>query len=868
MNKTFQPWEFEKRIYQKWIDEGCFTPKIDKTKKPFTIVIPPPNITGELHMGHALNNTLQDIIIRYKRMDGDCTLWLPGTDHASIATELKVVEMIKQKFNKTKAEIGREEFLRQAYLWKEKYGGRIVEQLKRLGSSCDWTREAFTMDERCSKAVREVFVKLYEKGLIYRDSWIINWCPSCRTALSDAEVEYEEQDSHLWHIKYPYADGKGYVIIATTRPETMLGDTAVAVNPKDKRYLDIIGKELILPLTGRKIPVIADDYVEMDFGTGALKITPAHDPNDFEIGLRHNLEVIKVIEDNGVMSENTEKYKGLDRYTARERIVEELKKEGLIEKIQDYKHNVGKCYRCDCDIEPMVSKQWFVKMQPLASPAIKAVREGETRFVPQRFEKIYFNWMENIRDWCISRQLWWGHRIPCWYCQDCGEQIVSRIDPKACKCGSQNLKQDEDVLDTWFSSALWPFSTLGYPDKTEDLEYFYPTSLLVTAYDIIFFWVARMIFSGLEHMGEVPFPEVLIHGIVRDPEGRKMSKSLGNGVDPILLIDKYGADSLRFSLSTGVAPGGDTRFSEDKMESSRNFINKIWNASRYVFMNTEGKDLKQMGAFEYTPADKWILRKLNGVIGEVRRNIEHYEIGLALAKLYDFVWSDFCDWYIELTKPILYSGDENKKTETLTVLVYVLKKILKLCHPFIPFVTEEIYSYFEKDILMVQKYPEQKKEYDFEEDFDIIKEIIVKVRNIRAEMNVSQTKRIPLYIVSKEKRDLIEECRLYIEKLAGVSQITFISDKGELTQKVSNAVTNHAELYIPLGELIDFDKEIVRLSKELEKAENEIQRGEKMLSNQGFLSKAPEKLVAEERLKLQKNIELKERIKSQIDYLK
>ncbi|MFW5780767.1 MAG: valine--tRNA ligase, partial [Bacillota bacterium] len=715
----------------------------------------------------------------------------------------------------------------------------------------------------------EVFVKLYKKGLIYRGNRIINWCPSCQTALSDAEVEYREKDSNLWHMKYPYADGKGFVVVATTRPETMLGDTAVAVNPKDKRYKDIVGKELILPLTGRKIPVIADDYVEMEFGSGALKITPAHDPNDFEIGLRHNLEVIKVIANNGVMNKKAGKYEGLDRYEARKQIVKDLEAQGLMKDIEKYAHNVGECYRCNCDVEPMVSKQWFVKMQPLAEPAIKAVKEGETKFVPQRFEKIYYNWMENIKDWCISRQLWWGHRIPCWYCEDCGEEIVSLEEPERCKCNSKNIHQDEDVLDTWFSSALWPFSTLGYPDKSEDLEYFYPTSLLVTAYDIIFFWVARMIFSGIEHMGEVPFPEVLIHGIVRDPEGRKMSKSLGNGVDPLILIDRYGADSLRFSLSTGVAPGGDTRFTEDKMESSRNFMNKIWNASRYVYMNIEGKNLKEIDTFEYTPADKWILKKLNSVIREVRKNIDKYEIGLALGKLYEFVWSDFCDWYIELTKPVLYSDDEKAKTNALSVLMYVLKDILKLCHPFIPFVTEEIFSYFENKTLMIQKYPVENQSHEFErENFDIIKDIIVKIRNIRAEMNVKATKKIPLYIVAKNEKQLIEECRAYIEKLAGVSQISFIDKKEDISQKVSNAITNHAELYIPLGELIDFDKETERLDKELKKVEKEIERGQKMLSNKGFLAKAPEKLVEEEKKKLKNNIELIKKINSQIDNLK
>lgn len=869
MNKTFQPQDFEKKIYEKWTKEGCFTPKIDNSKKPFTIVIPPPNITGQLHMGHAMNNTLQDIIIRYKRMAGFSTLWLPGTDHASIATELKVVEQLKKDTGKNKQEIGREEFLKHAYKWKEQYGGRIVEQLKRLGSSCDWSREAFTMDEKCSKAVKEVFVKLYEKGLIYRGSRIINWCPSCKTALSDAEVEYETKDSNLWHIKYPFADGSGAIVIATTRPETMLGDTAVAVNPKDKKYIDIIGKELLLPLTDRKIPIIADDYVEIDFGSGALKITPAHDPNDFEVAQRHNLEIIKVIGNDGKMNENAGIYAGLDRYDARKKIVEALQQQGLMENIEKYAHNVGECYRCNCDVEPMVSEQWFVKMAPLAAPAIKAVREGETKFVPQRFEKIYYNWMENIKDWCISRQLWWGHRIPCWYCESCGEQIVAREEPKTCpKCNSSALHQDEDVLDTWFSSALWPFSTLGYPDDTEDLRYFYPTNLLVTAYDIIFFWVARMIFSGIEHMGEVPFPEVLIHGIVRDSQGRKMSKSLGNGVDPLVLIDKFGADTLRFSLSTGVAPGGDTRFSEDKLDSSRNFMNKIWNASRYVLMNVEGKKLKEMKDVTLNAADKWMLKKLNNVTKEVRRNIENYEIGLALGKLYEFVWSDFCDWYIELTKPILYSDDEEGKSDALTILMFGLKSILKLCHPFIPFITEEIWSYFADTTLMLESYPEENAKYDFEnEEFEKIKDIIIKIRNIRAEMNVPAPKKLPLFIATKDDRALIDASKVYIEKLAGVSGITFIESKENLTEKTSNILSGQTEICIPLGELIDFEKERERIAKEIEKVENEIERGNKMLNNEGFVAKAPTKLIDEEKCKLEKNSQLRDQLLIQLKYI-
>ncbi len=864
MNKNFEPKLFEKDIYERWCRKGYFTPKIDKNKRPFTIVIPPPNITGQLHMGHALNNTLQDIIIRYKRMDGYCTLWLPGTDHASIATELKIVEQI-QKEGLTKESVGREEFLRRAYLWKEKYGGRIVEQLKRLGSSCDWTREAFTMDEKCSKAVREVFVNLYEKGLIYRGNRMTHWCPSCGTAISDAEIEYEEQASNLWHIRYPYTDGSGYMVVATTRPETILGDTAVAVNPEDEKYKSVVGKTMNLPLTDRVIPVISDEYVEVGFGTGAVKITPAHDPNDFEVGKRHNLETVVVIDDKGFMNENAGKYCGMTREEARKAIVNDLKEAGLLEKIEPYTHNVGVCYRCHTAIEPRVCEQWYLKMEELAAPAIKVVREGKTKFIPARMEKIYFNWMENIKDWCISRQLWWGHRIPCWYCDDCGKMTVSKTDPDVCShCGSKNIRRDEDVLDTWFSSALWPFSTLGFPDKTEDLEYFYPTSLLVTAYDIIFFWVARMIFSGIEHMGETPFPEVLIHGIVRDSQGRKMSKSLGNGVDPLVLIDEYGADALRYSLCSGVAPGSDIRYSDDKMEAARNFLNKLWNASRFVSMNLENKDVS--GEWKtLTDADKWILTKLQLVTAEVRRNNDKYEIGLALAKIYDFVWSDFCDWYIELTKPVLYGQDEEKKADTLKVIRYVLGEILKLMHPFVPFITEEIWTELNYgETVMTEKYPvyEEKfvfgKEYD---EFEKVKEIITKVRAIRASMNVPPTKKFSLYLGSGAENVLNEA--IYIEKLANVTKVAS-AEEFTSEEKVCRAATSFAEILIPLGELVDFEKEKARLAKELAVVENEIKRGKGMLSNAGFMAKAPAALVEQEKEKLRKNEELKERINAQI----
>ena len=867
MNKTFTPQEFEQRIYAKWCKEGYFTPKIDKTKKPFSIVIPPPNITGQLHMGHALNNTLQDIIVRYKRMDGYCTLWVPGTDHASIATELKIVEQI-QKEGLSKESIGREAFLERAYKWKDQYGGRIVEQLKRLGSSCDWTREAFTMDKKCSKAVREVFVNLYNKGLIYRGNRMTHWCPGCGTAISDAEIEYEEQASYLWHLRYPYTDGSGYMVVATTRPETMLGDTAVAVNPNDEQYKDVIGKTMKLPLVDRLIPVIADDYVELGFGTGAVKITPAHDPNDFEVGKRHNLEVITVIDDRGFMNELAGKYQGMTREEARKAIVEDLKALNLVEKIEPYNHNVGVCYRCHSAIEPRVCEQWYLKMEELAKPAIDVVRSDKTQFIPKRFDKIYFNWMENIKDWCISRQLWWGHRIPCWYCDDCGEMIVSKTDPTVCpKCGKSHLRQEEDVLDTWFSSALWPFSTLGFPEKTEDLEYFYPTNLLVTAYDIIFFWVARMIFSGIEHMGETPFPEVLIHGIVRDSQGRKMSKSLGNGVDPLLLIDKFGADSLRYSLCTGVAPGGDIRFSDDRMESSRNFMNKVWNASRYVIMNLEGKQTLKLEDVTLTDADKWILTKLQNVVKDVRKNLDKYEIGLALAKLYDFVWSDYCDWYIELTKPMLYSTDEQKKLSALSVLKYVLTDIIKLMHPFVPFITEEIWTYLNiSDTVMLEKYPEYVESLDFSEayeNFELVKEVIGKIRNIRAEMDVPVSKRVHLFLLT-DKQDVYARASTYIEKLAGVTEITFISDKAQAGEKLCQAVTVGAELFIPLGELVDTEKETARLNKEKAKVIGEIKRSEGMLNNAGFVAKAPQALIDKEKEKLVLNKQLLEKIEKQI----
>ncbi len=851
MDKVYNP-EFEKRIYDFWVKNRYFEAHPNSEKEPFTIMMPPPNITGQLHMGHALNQTIQDIITRFKRMDGYEALWLPGTDHASIATEVKIVQQMKKE-GLTKNDLGREGFLKRAWEWKETYGGRIVTQLKRLGSSCDWSKEAFTMDSNCSNAVVDAFVKYYKKGLIYRGDRIINWCPSCKTALSDAEVEYSEQDSYLWHYRYPYADGSGYVVIATTRPETMLGDTAVAVNPKDERYKGVIGKMLKLPLTDREIPIIADDYVELDFGTGAVKITPAHDPNDFEVGLRHNLDVIRVMDDAGVMNENAGKFEGLDRFEAREKIVEELKELGLVEKIEPYKHNVGECYRCRATVEPIVSKQWFVKMKPLAEPAIKAVKSKKIEFIPKRFEKIYFNWMENIKDWCISRQLWWGHRIPAYYCDDCGEMVVSKTAVDVCpKCGGK-MHQDEDVLDTWFSSALWPFSTLGYPKKTKNLEYFYPTNLLVTAYDIIFFWVARMIFSGIQFMDEVPFSEVLIHGIVRDSQGRKMSKTLGNGIDPLLLIDKYGADALRFSLASGIAHGSDTRYSDDKIEAARNFMNKLWNASRFVIMNLNGEAAEIPKKLNVS--DKWILTRLNEVIRDVTINLNKYEIGIAASKLYDFVWSEFCDWYIESQKTYLYSEDMKLKSHSASVLRYVLEQILKLMHPFVPFITEEIYMNLNPDkSIMIQSWPIYNKKQMYRKEkkaFESIKNCIVALRNTRAEMNIPPSKKLKVYVLPTDEV-MFKKLTPYLIKLANVSEIQVIASKDEVNEKSIALVSDSVEMFVPFGELVDVEKEKERLGKEIDGAKAEIAKSTSMLANENFVKKAPEKLVSAEREKLEK----------------
>ena len=855
MATRFSPQEIEAGLYQAWEDAGAFVAHREEGKKPFTIVMPPPNITGQLHMGHAMDCILQDAPVRYHRMKGDPTLWLPGTDHAAIATEVKIVEAMRKE-GLSKKQLGREAFLERAWNWKKEYGGRIVHQQRKMGVSCDWSRERFTMDEGCSKAVREVFVRLYEKGLIYRGQRMINWCPACRSALSDAEVEYKEQASHLWHIRYPGADGSEGVVVATTRPETMLGDTGVAVNPADERYTDLVGKKVILPIMNKEIPVVADDYVEMEFGTGAVKMTPAHDPNDFEVAQRHDLEIITVTNDDGTMNENAGKYAGMGPLECRKAVVEELERLGLLVKIEDYSHNVGFCYRHgDTPVEPRLSEQWFVKMKPLAEPAIAAVKEGKTRFVPDRFSKIYYNWMENIRDWCISRQLWWGHRIPAWYCDDCGEMSVSRTDLTACpKCGGK-VHQDEDVLDTWFSSALWPFSTLGWPDQTEDLRYFYPTSMLVTGYDIIFFWVARMIFSGIENMGETPFETVLIHGLVRDELGRKMSKSLGNGVDPLEVVEEYGADALRFSLVMGVSPGNDTRYSKDKVEAARNFANKVWNASRFVLMNVNER--KAFDPAKLETADKWILTRLQEAIRDVSDHMEDGDFGLAATKIYDFAWSEFCDWYIELSKSRLLGEDGESKETVKGVLLFVLENLLKLLHPFMPFLTEQVYKYLpdSEGFLMLQKWPEYEEGFVFAEDeqkMQGVMEIIRSIRNLRSEMNVAPSKRTRLMLLPAEGwAETLRGGDGYFRRLAGAEQVEILTDRNEVTEKTVSAVITAGELFIPLGDLVDFEKEVARLTKELENLKKETARSEGMLKNPGFLSKAPAHLVQAEKDKLE-----------------
>ena len=852
--KQYDPKDVEDRIYKFWLDGKYFHAKCDPERKPYTIVIPPPNITGQLHMGHALDNTLQDILIRYRRMQGYDALWLPGTDHASIATEAKIVEAMRKE-GITKEDIGREGFLKRAWEWKEKFGGRIIEQLKKMGSSCDWDRERFTMDEGCSKAVKEVFVNLYNKGLIYRGERIVNWCPHCLTSISDAEVEYEDQAGHFWHLRYPFKDGSGYLELATTRPETMLGDTAVAVNPNDERYKDIVGKTLILPIVHREIPVIADDYVEMDFGTGCVKITPAHDPNDFEVGLRHNLEVIDTFTDDAHIKPEWGKYAGMDRMEARKAIVEDLEKEGAIVKIEDYSHNVGVCYRCHSSIEPKVSKQWFVKMEPLAKPAIDCVKNGEVKFVPERFDKTYYHWMENIKDWCISRQLWWGHRIPAWYCDDCGEVVVSKETPTVCpKCGCTHLTQDPDTLDTWFSSALWPFSTLGWPDKTPELAHYFPTSTLVTGYDIIFFWVARMIFSSVENMHERPFDTVFIHGIVRDAQGRKMSKSLGNGIDPLIVIDEYGADALRFTLATGNSPGNDMRFSDEKVGASRNFANKLWNAARFILMNLGEDEKAPHIPDELALEDKWILSLFNKLTKEVTDNLDKFELGIAVQKLYDFIWDVFCDWYIEISKIRLNSGDEKAAQTARDMLVYIMSNTLKLLHPFMPFITEKIWQTLPHDgeSIMISEWPVYKDEHNFsveEQEMDRIMEAVRAIRNRRAEMNVPPSKKAKYYIATAHK-DTFEKAGIFMQRLASCSEAE-IGDSFEIDDAVC-IVTTDAKIYIPLGELVDFEKEIARLNKEKEKVLKDLEFIDKKLNNENFVAKAPKTVVDGQREAAQK----------------
>ncbi len=854
LSKVYDPKEVEGRIYKAWEDAGAFRGVRDPEKKPFTIVMPPPNVTGQLHMGHAMDATWQDSLVRYKRMKGYATLWVPGTDHAGIATQIKVEEVLRGE-GLTRYDLGREKFLDRVWDWKKQYGNRIVEQQKKLGASCDWDRARFTMDDGCSKAVREVFVSLYEKDLIYKGSRIINWCPHCVTALSDAEVEYVDKPGHLWHIRYPLTDGSGDVVVATTRPETMLGDTGVAVNPNDERYAGIVGKTCTLPLVNKEIPIVADDYVDVAFGTGCVKMTPAHDPNDFEVGQRHNLEIIRVIDDNGRINAFGGKYEGMDRYEARKAIVKDLEEQGYLVKVEDMQHNVGTCYRCHSDVEPLISAQWFVKMEPLAEEAIRVVDDGEVKFVPDRFSKIYTNWMENVHDWCISRQLWWGHQIPAWTCDDCGHITVSREDPTECEhCRSKHITRDPDVLDTWFSSALWPFSTLGWPEKTPDLDYFYPTDVLVTGYDIIFFWVARMIFSGCEHTKQPPFHTVLIHGLVRDEKGRKMSKSLGNGIDPLEIIDSYGCDALRFNLVTGNSPGNDMRFYTERCEAMRNFANKIWNASRFVLMNLTIDKCELPEKLE--TEDKWILSKLNDVVKEVSDNMDAFELGVAAQKVSDFIWDSYCDWYIELTKPRLNGDDEESRTNAQKVLLYVLAETLKLLHPFMPFITEEIWSAIphEGGMLISQKYPAYDEKLSYpqdEQDFETLMYAIRSIRSRRAEMNVPPSRKAQLVIVT-DKATIFENGRAFLTKLAFAGDITITNEMPADVSGMVSAVTNDAKMFMPMADLVDLDKERDRITKELEKAQKEYDGQVKKLGNEKFLAKAPEKVVAAERERMEK----------------
>ena len=862
LEKTYNPSEIEDRLYQKWLDKKYFHAEVDRSKKPFTIVMPPPNITGKLHMGHALDNTMQDIIIRFKRMQGYEALWVPGTDHASISTEVKVTNALKEE-GIDKHELGREGFLKRTWEWKKEYGGTITSQLKKIGSSCDWDRERFTMDEGCSKAVQTVFINLYNKGLIYKGSRIVNWCPVCNTSISDAEVEHEEQAGHFWHINYPVVGEEGrFVEIATTRPETLLGDTALAVNPKDERYKDLVGKMVKLPLTDREIPIISDEYVDMEFGTGVVKITPAHDPNDFEVGKRHNLPEINILNDDATINNLGGKYAGMDRYEARKAMVEDLKAQGLLVRVEDHVHNVGTHDRCKTTVEPMVKQQWFVKMDELIKPAVEGVKNGDIELMPASMDKTYYNWTDNIRDWCISRQLWWGHRIPAYYCKDCGEMTVSADEVKKCpKCGGTHIEQDSDTLDTWFSSALWPFSTLGWPEKTPELEYFYPTDVLVTGYDIIFFWVIRMIFSGYEHMGEKPFGKVLFHGLVRDSQGRKMSKSLGNGIDPLEVIDKYGADALRYTLITGNAPGNDMRFYWERVEASRNFANKVWNASRFIMMNDPDNKIKTTDAQpdNLTEADKWILSKMNKLIAEVTENMEKYELGIAVAKLNDFIWEEFCDWYIEMVKPRLYNDEDTTKNAAIWTLKTVLIDALKLLHPYMPFITEEIFCNIqdEEESIMISSWPVQNDKFDFpqqEKSIETIKEAVRNIRNIRAQMNVAPSRKAKVFVVSEDAdiRGIFEDGSVFFAALAYAGEVSVQSDKSGIPEDAVSAVIPGAVLYIPFAELVDIDKEIERLKKEETRLNGEIKRCEGMLGNEKFISKAPQAKIDEERAKLEK----------------
>ncbi|MDD7182437.1 valine--tRNA ligase [Peptostreptococcus porci] len=877
--KNYNPKDFEERIYRDWEEKGCFKSSVNKDKKPFTIVMPPPNITGQLHMGHALDDTLQDILIRWKRMDGYESLWIPGTDHASIATEVKVVDRIKQETGKTKYEVGREEFLKKAWEWKDEFGGKIVNQVKKLGASCDWDKERFTMDAGCNKAVTKFFVKLYEEGHIYRGNRIINWCPDCLTTLSDAEVEHEDMEGFFWHIKYPIKDSDEYLEIATTRPETMLGDSGIAVHPDDERYAHLVGKVAILPLVGRELPIVADEYVDKEFGTGAVKMTPAHDPNDFEVGKRHGLEEINVMHDNATMNELSGKYEGMDRYECRKALVNDLDEAGYLLKVEKHDHAVGTCYRCHTVIEPRLSLQWFVKMDELSKPAIEILKNQDLKFVPEKFDKTYLQWLENIRDWCVSRQLWWGHQIPAYYCQDCGEVVVSEDAPTSCpKCNSSSFKQDDDVLDTWFSSGLWPFEVLGWPEKTPELDYYYPTSVLVTGYDIIFFWVVRMAFSGMFCMNEKPFDHVLVHGLVRDSQGRKMSKSLGNGINPLDIIDEFGADALRFTLATGNSPGNDMRFYMERVEFARNFNNKLWNASRFVFMNLEDETLlenfdRNAVSKDLTLADKWIISRANRIVGEVTDNMDKFELGIALQKAYEFTWSEYCDWYIEIVKPRLYGEDRDAKRAALYTLTYVLEKVLKLLHPFIPFITEEIYSYLPTvdGLIITAEYPRYSKDDNMEieeEKMNLIMEAIRNVRNVRTEMDVPPSKKAKIIIVpSLDKKSAMEDGQDYFKALAFASDVEIRDSKDGIPEDAVAIVIDGVEIFIPLDELVDFEKERERLTKEKEKAISEIKRVEGKLSNPGFMGKAPEKLIEEEKAKKEKYEEILKTIEERLSKL-